>query len=145
MVRGRHADDAKGFELDSVRRWLNMCGFEPAQVRYSLPNRWRVWISFFKSIEAASAVRLYYCSNLTTAFRAVLLEGGAHHHLQSFWYLQRRKSALQNYLDGNLPPPRARKHDRRSDTFADARKLAYYEYIQDFERCTAPGRKGEEA
>jgi hypothetical protein len=113
QVECNHIDKLDEFQLEGVRKFLDVCGLSLTEVRHSHHARKRAQITYFMKLEAISGVRLYFVSRTDTLTSKVLRQCGAEHHLLSYFRLrQQRDGVLAKYVEGTVSPSHTRTFER---------------------------------
>jgi hypothetical protein len=127
---GNHIDALDPARSAFVRRYLgDVIGIDYTAVRCDVHLRWRVWIKYYKALEAIRhPTQLHFASDTCPTQGAVLNECGVHNRLISYFKLKDMSDAdavLENYV---LRPPKPRNLIRQprqwSASYNDMRKLA---------------------
>ena len=135
-----HVDTVDKFHLHLIHRYLNELEINISEARYGFTYRWKIWIAYFRGLEAMCAQRfrppgwpfqIVYVTNIARPQAELLVENGVA-RLLSFYELQDLPDdALENYLAGRWPTPkRSRSVQRWSEAYRDRRKLALYRRLE---------------
>jgi hypothetical protein len=132
----RHIDDADDFDFERIERCLNDgVGIDIAEARYGFEFRCKVWIAYFKALEAYLGFPIYFVTN---GFHYELLTDC--HRLLSYALLKdQTDECIANIIEGRLPratKPRTirwRRNMKNQAAFDDYLRLRIRQRLRGYE------------
>jgi hypothetical protein len=115
-----HVDTIPDFRLDWVHKFLTEVGIDLAYARYCQLSRYRIWLEYFRRLEASCGLTIVYATDTSRQQHEVLNRAKIETRLLSYFHLRSLpETALADYVAGRIRPGRKSKPPKM-DFYSDA-------------------------